>query len=506
MSSLIPRPYQEEALSQIRTHYGTGVRRVLLHMATGAGKTFIFSIVMKGVQQKGNKCVLAVRGRELVDNASQRLKREGVEHGVMMANHKGWNPDLPIQVCSIDTLVARKNKMALPDATLVVIDEAHFAISPSFRWFIDEYKKKNCYFLSVTATPHVKEGLRHLADAVVYPITIKQLIEQKYLVPPRYFAPPSGIDFKNVRMDYRTGDYNLGDLGREVERAHVTGDIVKHYLRFAKDRPAVLFACDIKHSRSLEREVMSAGIPCQHIDADTSDEQRKSALSRLENGGIKIITNVGILCTGVDMPYVSAIILARPTKSYNLYIQQVGRGTRPWVGKRDFIVLDHADNVNEHGLIECELLCELDGANKKEVRPANITCKQCYHVWNPSEKWIEKNPELAALGKKGRHYICDGIIFLNGEITICGHDNTPIKKDKIAELITASDVNLKEIKSIADHDELKIQKFIDRTIATAIARNYKPYWIYYQLKDKFGDSIAKYRWSKIKKRVLSQRA
>ena len=487
MSNLILRPYQEEALKQIRRHYATGDKRVLLHMATGAGKTVIFSTVMKGIHQKGNRSVLAVRGRELVDNASQRLSREGVEHGVMMANHGNWHPDRHIQVCSIDTLVARKTKMQLPDADLVVIDEAHFAISKSFRWFVDEYTKKGSYFLSVTATPHVKEGLRFLANTVVYPITIKQLIDQGYLVPPKYFAPPSGIDFNKIRIDRKTGDYNVVDLSEAVEKAHVTGDIISHYRKHADGRAALLFACDINHSRKMASELNSAAIPTLHIDADSSDEERKSAMRKLENGEIKIITNVGIFCTGVDLPYVSAILLARPTKSYNLFIQQIGRGTRPYPNKTDFIVLDHADNIEEHGLIEYERECNLDGMTVNPPRERTIRCKCCYHVWLYSEH---------------KSYICQGIIIRDGKIEVCGYDNTPKPGVGRSDIIMSSNVNLKEISNVQDLQQLRTNKFIDKIVQKALARGYKPMWIFYQIRDKYGETIARAKWSEIKQRIF----
>lgn len=501
-TGLTLRPYQEKALGEIKRLYSTGTKNVLLHMATGSGKTVIFSTVMKGVQAKGKRCVLIVRGRELVDNASQRLLREGVEHGVMMANHKAWNPSLPIQVCSIDTLTARRDKMDLPKADLLVIDEAHFAVSPSFRWFIKHYRDSGVFSLSVTATPHVKQGLRHLADEVIYPITIKELIDQGYLVPPKYFAPPNGIDFSNIRMDYKTGDYNISDLSHEVAKAQITGDIIKHYNKLAEGRPAVLFACDVSHSKSMVEELNAAGISSLHIDAHTSDEDRKSALRSLEDGRIKIISNVGILCTGVDMPYVSAIILARPTKSYNLFIQQVGRGTRLYHNKNNFIILDHANNINEHGFIEHEKLCKLDGKCIENVRPQNMTCGSCYHVWNPSEQWQNDNPELVLAGKKGRDFICQGIIFFDGIKQTCGHDNTPVKKERESKAITVVDVELKEINNALSSKEIKMQKYVNGLIDKCRFRGYKPMWIFYQLKAKYGDSIARQKWLQIKPRIF----
>lgn len=500
MSEIILRPYQIDALNQIRSHYAKGTKNVLLHMATGSGKTVIFSTIMRGIQDKGNRCVLAVRGRDLVGNASQRLLREGVDHGVMMAGHKGWSPDKAIQACSIDTLVSRKN---LPPADLMVIDEAHFAVSKSFRWFIDHYRSQGIFTLGVTATPHVKSGLRHLADVVVYPITIQQLIDQGYLVRPRYFSPPSGIDYSQIKVDSKTGDYNMVDLGREVDKSHITGDIISHYKMLASGRPTILFACDINHSKKIVSELLSAGIPSLHVDADSNDEERKNAIQCLDSGKIKIVSNVGIFCTGVDIPCTSCIILARPTKSYNLFIQQIGRGTRPYNGKTDFIVLDHADNVEKHGFIEDEMLCNLDGATFSERKPTVTRCRVCYYAWNPSEQWKEKNPELAAIGKRGKDYICEGTVIKNGvEPETCLFDNTPIVNRKESKSISVVDGSLKEILNRNYFNDLKSEKFVEGLISKSISRGYKPGWIFYQLKKKYGNVTAIEIWKKVKQRVV----
>jgi hypothetical protein len=114
------RPYQEKALDEIRAHYGNGVKKVLLKLATGGGKTLCFCTILKSVHAKGLKGIMVVRGKALVDQASDRLSRENVPHGVHMANHWRRMPDEPIQVCSVDTLFRRK---IVPKAHLVVVDE-----------------------------------------------------------------------------------------------------------------------------------------------------------------------------------------------------------------------------------------------------------------------------------------------------------------------------------------------------------------------------------------------
>lgn len=478
MTKHILRPYQEHALNEIRSHFARGNKRVLLHLATGAGKTTLFSAVLKGVHAKGHHGIMVVRGKDLVDQASQRLFREGVPHGVMQGGHWNKNANALIQVCSIDTLHRRK---VVPPARIVVIDEAHFACSPSFKWLVDQYP--DAYFLPVTATPYVKEGLRHVADHVVFPIAIKDLMTQGYLSKPRYFAPPSDLDLSSVRTDKKTGDYHLTDLAQAVDKAHVTGDIIEHYKSLAMGRPAVLFAVSIAHSKEIVASLIAADIPAEHMEADTPQSERKAILARLESGQTKIVSNVGILCTGIDLPYLGAVIMARPTKSKNLHIQQIGRGTRVYPGKSDFLVLDHARNIEAHGFIETEDRCNLDGvvATKKQKI---VTCKVCYYAWDPSE--VDTG------------YICQGVLT---DGTLCEHDNTPKRSEssacgKTGDIVTDRSVSLKEITSQVD----PVRSFVDKMVARAVARNYKSGWIFHKVKDKFGEHTAQAFWPIIKAR------
>lgn len=468
--ALIARPYQADAIDQIRQKMAEGQRRVLLHMATGGGKTFIFSYVISNARAKGRRVLLAVRGRALVRNASHRLLEHDVPHGVLMAGHWLKAPKEPVQVCSIDTLYARRKKGSLPPADLIVIDEAHQAQCESYQWFIDQYPE--AYFLSVSATPHVKKGLRHLAETVVYPITVRQLIEQGYLVSPKYFAP-SKPDLTDVRVDKKTGDYQLSDLAAAMAPTTLSGDLIRHYKAYADGRPALAFAVSIAHSQEIAAQFQSVGIPSAHMDLHSSDDERAALLERLKSGDIRVIANVGVLGTGVDMPYVSAIIMARPTKSYNLFIQQIGRGTRPYVGKKDFIVLDHAGNIDEHGFIEYERECNLDGEPAKaRGERGPVTCKECYFVWIPGED--EKPPHICPE--------CGAIPSVASAI------KKPPAIDTTAVLVQK------------DPHEVFSNK-LESLINKAIKHRYKPGWVFHKLKDKYGETAAKTFWRTIKRRV-----
>lgn len=458
------RPYQSKALDDVRALYRAGTKRVLLHSPTGSGKTVIFCEVLKGGLARGKRCIIAVRGILLVDQAAERLRREHVPFGIYQGNHPDYDPDQPIQICSIDTLYARR---IAPPADLIVIDEADTTGGAAYEWFLAQYK--DVYLLPVTATPHRKGGMRHVADDVVKAISVPEAIEQGYLVGGEYYGP-TRPDLTGVKTDYRKGDYVAADLFEAMDKPKITGDIVGTYRKNAFPLPAVCFAVSVKHSRLLEAAFLAAGIKAEHLEASTPIGERHKALERLRTGQTQVICNVGILCRGVDMPWLRVVIMARPTQSYNLHIQQLGRGTRPFDGKESFLVLDHAGNVMRHGMIEDEKDCNLDeGPGKPTAERSNIrTCQACFAIYPVSMEACPACGEIPE--KKPREYQ-----VVNGEL----------KKYKKSTF-----------KPLPSHDDLMAE--VTKLVGTARFRGYKPGWAYHIVKAKYGPKAAKIAWKIIK--------
>lgn len=450
------RDYQARGVAQTRQHYARGHKRVLLWMPTGTGKTTVFSYVLRSVAEKNWPAIVVVRGRKLVDQASQRLIRDGVEHGVMMAKHWLNRPYLPVQVCSIDTLLARSIR---PRAQLVVIDEAHMATSDGYLDLLKAYP--DAFFLSVTATPYTKRPMRHLADAVVRPITFLEAVARGVLVPPRYFCP-SRIDLSAVRTDAKSGDYVQADLVATMDKSHLIGDIVEQWRKHASDRPSLAFGVSKEHSRHIVDAFTSQGIAAEHIDESTRERDREDVIRRLESGVTKVVSNVGILGVGVDIPVVSAIILARPTKSYALYVQQVGRGTRPFARKSDFLVLDHGDCVARHGFVEDEPAPRLEG-NYESKEPRVFICRNCFLAFRDSK--------------------CPG----------CGWEPKAVAKESGGGPAVPTEVAGELVERSAEEiqKERRDQELArDAYRAEARAKGFEDGWVWYQLKKRFGAEIA----------------
>lgn len=435
------RGYQAQSIDLIRNEFLKGNRKVLLWLATGGGKTFIFCKMVKEAVTRGKKAIIVVRGRKLVDQASHRLIRENVEHGVLMANHWNYRPHLPVQVCSVDTLIARSLK---PEADLIIIDEAHLSTSKGYKEFLAQY---NAFIVAVTATPFVEASLRHVANSVVHPISMTGLVDLGFLVPFRIFAP-SSPDLTDVKVSSSTKDYVVNQLEPVMSTRKLTGKIIDHWKKIANDRPTICFAVNIKHSKLLVEQFLENGIKAEHCDAETKDSERERIIERLESGETKVVCNVGILCTGVDIPSLGAIILARPTCSKNLYIQQCGRGTRPFQGKENCILLDHAGNVTKHGYPSDEPQINLDGRKIVErAKTESKVCEECFAVY--------------------RGKLCPE----------CGSEKVT-KTHSIDE----TDELLKELAQISDPIKRELVRLQD--LAKHTGR--KPAWCFYKLTDTFG--------------------
>lgn len=386
MAAAVPqlRPYQAEAVAGLREAFAAGHKRVLLVAPTGAGKTTVFGYVVAGASRKGKRvCVLAHR-RELINQASARLDAYGIDHGVIMGKHWRYQPHQPVQVASIDTL---RNRSGLFEFDLIVPDEAHRSLSPTYLNFFDE--QSSASILGVTATPYRADGrgLGIVYSTLVRMASVRALVDDGFLVRPRVFAP-STPDLDGLKAT--RGDYDEAELAARVDRADLIGDIVGHWQRICPERPTVAFAVNVAHSHHLVEQFQAAGVRAAHIDGETPAAERQDIIDGLTAGKYQLVSNVNVLAEGTDIPCIAAVIFARPTKSRGLYIQAGGRGLRPADGKSDCIILDHAGLTFAHGSLLDEPEFDLKDGLKKPKKGKKAgeqpeiklhQCSACYSVY-----------------------------------------------------------------------------------------------------------------------------
>lgn len=354
---MILRPYQEKAIEMMRNSFSSGNKRVVLMLGTGAGKTAIASYMMKHAIPKGLRCLFVCDRIELIEQTSKRFWDDCIDHGVIQANHPDFFPDKNVQVCSIQTLARRKTE----NFDLLVIDEAHTLHQAHIKLM----DANSGFVVGLTATPFAKGMGKHFDD-LVCPVSASYLIENGYLS--EYVAyGPNTIDVIGVKTV--RGDFDQEEIGKRADQPKLVADVVQTWLKRAGGRRTICFATNIAHSKHLVREFLRMGVVAEHLDCYTGKSadsgNRKEVIERFRAGKTIVLCNVDILTKGFDVPDVSCIIQARPTKSLMVHIQQIGRGLRTAPGKTECIILDHAGNHERLGFIDGDLPAFLDGRNKK---------------------------------------------------------------------------------------------------------------------------------------------
>lgn len=368
------RPYQTQALEKMREKFRQGLKRVMLMLATGSGKTTIAAEMIRCANERGRRCLFICDRIELIEQASARFDQEGIEHGIIQADHWRWRTSELTQVCSIQTL----NRRRIPDFDLVVIDEAHVLHQAHIR-MMQEFGQVP--FVGLSATPFAK-GLGKYFGGMVVGATTAELIDLGFLVNETVFAP-SEPDLEGVRTV--AGDYEGKGLSEASDKPKLVADIVSTWLELGEGRKTIGFAVDIAHSKHCVADFRQAGVKAAHIDAYTDSEERRGILRDFREGDTQIVFSVDILSKGYDHPESSCLIMARPTKSLILFIQQAGRVLRTAPGKQNALILDHAGNTARHGFITDLLPSELDdGKKNKSGSRRNIPlpkkCRQCHYM------------------------------------------------------------------------------------------------------------------------------
>jgi len=367
------RPYQENDVRALRAAFKRH-RRVLYQLPTGGGKTVVYSWLSQAVASRGKRVTILEHRRELVAQASAKLLDAGVEHGIIDATSKGISRQ-PVLVASVMTLVRRLEHYAPPD--LLVIDEAHHAVAGSWDAIIRAYAKS--LVLGVTATPERLDGkgLASHFDELVQGPPVRELIDGGFLADYVAYRRPQG-DPDLTGVHTTAGDYDKHELAELMCDADLVGDAVEHYQRHAAGKPAIAFCVTIEHAELVAAAFQAAGIRAFSVDGTMAPGLRDQRIGGLATGETQVLTSCMLVSEGLDIPGIVAAILMRPTQSLALYLQQVGRSLRPKDGQ-PAIILDHAGNMERHGMPCDHRKWSLEDRKKKGKAPSPVkTCFSCY--------------------------------------------------------------------------------------------------------------------------------
>lgn len=375
------RQYQTDIVDTVRSMMQSGVRSILIQAPTGSGKTCLTAFMLQTAAAKGMDSWFVVHRRELIQQSSETFDDVGIRHGIISSGFQG-DARHPIQICSVQTLARRYFNLRKPK--LIVWDEAHHVAAASWSKIFKAYP--DAYHIGLTATPERLDGTglgRWFQEMVLGP-SVSSLIKSGWLSKYRLFAP-STIDLTGVRT--RMGDFAKRDLAEAVHKSSITGDVVKHYRKFTPGKRALMFCVSVRHSQEVVNEFRIAGIRAEHVDGDSLPAYRDSAMRRFRSGETSVLSNCDLFGEGVDVPAIEAIGLLRPTQSLGLYLQQVGRGLRPFEGKDEAIIMDHVGNAARHGLPDDERDWSLTSKKRTSKSDESVAavkiCPACYAAQSP---------------------------------------------------------------------------------------------------------------------------
>lgn len=329
--NLTPRPYQLEGIARARAAMARGIKRLLLVMATGGGKTVVAALIAHGVLAKQRRALFLAHRREIIAQTWAKLVEAGIpaaQVGVIMADGRITHPvtrerfdarqrNAPMQVASVQTLVGR----ALPPADVVFADECHHARAKSWQTILDHYTAAGARIVGLTATPIRQDGrgLGELFEELLVVQSFRELAAQGYLVVPRVYTHPRLPDLSGVHTV--AGEYQQDEVAAAVDTPGLVGDVVEHWISHAEGRSTIVFAASVEHSQHLAAAFLAAGVRAEHIDAKTPAIERDGILGRLADGTTRVLANMGVCTEGYDCPRAKCIVLARPTQSLGLYLQ-----------------------------------------------------------------------------------------------------------------------------------------------------------------------------------------
>lgn len=350
------RPYQQEAREAVEQDWKSGIKRTLLVLPTGCGKTIVFAKIVEDCVREGRRVLILAHRAELLEQAADKLSRStSLKCAVEKAEESCLGSWFRVVVGSVQSMQRPKRLQQFERDYFdtIVIDEAHHCISNGYQAVLQYFSEAD--ILGVTATPD-RGDMRNLGsyfENLAYEYTLPKAIKEGYLVPIKSLTIPLKIDMSGVGM--QSGDFKAGDIGTVLDP--YLQSIADEMIKYCMDRKTVVFLPLVKTSQKFCQILNEKGFAAAEVNGNSQD--REEILSDYENGKYNVLCNSMLLTEGWDCPEVDCVIVLRPTKVRSLYCQMVGRGTRLYPGKNHLLLLDFLWHTERHELCHpASLICE----------------------------------------------------------------------------------------------------------------------------------------------------
>lgn len=500
--------YQGEITKGVRSKWAGAVRRLIVQSPTGSGKTVIFSWIAQQTSLRNKRILILTHREELLQETGGTLSEFDIHPALITSETKNPPQNQLVSVAMTATLKNRLKreewKRWFDSLELIIIDEAH---QQDFDWVFEFVG--STYVLGFTATPKRINGQRQLSDlyeCIVSGPDVQELINMGYLVPDKYFGAP--VNLKGVSKD-SFGEYKNDELFDRYNKTELYAGVVQNWQRLTPGTLTIIFCVNIQHCINTARAFNNAGIKAKFVTSDvgrpelptTPDDafmalyekkmrdyqnwsqavremsgNRKEVVGEWKRREFLILINAGIFTTGFNHKPIETVVINRATTSENLWLQMIGRGSRPSPGKSYFNLLDFGENATRLGHYRQQREFSLSHfvGGKKDGVTSVKECPQCGALVLTSSKFCK----------------------------YCAWEFQKSQKEKQIELIQQTFEELSAAKAIAE-----MRTAADIEIAAEL-KGYKKAWVWRQIYHKLGKDIfvkymraRNYQWAFIYRQI-----
>jgi superfamily II DNA or RNA helicase/predicted house-cleaning noncanonical NTP pyrophosphatase (MazG superfamily)/HKD family nuclease len=351
---ITPNALQQEALDNLTRMREQSITRAAVIAATGVGKTYLAAFDFK---RSGSTRLLYIAHRENILNKSMESFRNVLNDGMFGAifgNGKKVSGDCAGVFAMVQTISRESHLLALSREAFdyIVMDEFHHSEAATYRKVLNYFNPK--FFLGLTATPERMDGrdvLAHCDYNIAYEIRLLDAVDREWLVPFQYFAVYDETDYSQIT--WRGTGYNEEELDRALIDDKRTAIIARNLKKFlpAKGKiKALAFCSSVSHAKYTARHLsQDHRIDSVALVGLSSETERLEAIDRLrsENDPLKVICSIDIFNEGIDISEVTHVLFLRPTQSFTIFLQQLGRGLRKAPGKDFLVAVDFVGNFRK---------------------------------------------------------------------------------------------------------------------------------------------------------------
>jgi len=397
-------PHQQRALDELDTAMAAGEKAICVTAPTGGGKTRLILEIAAEATKHYKRAVIYSNRKLITTQSSGVLQKHGVRHGVMAAGH---SPRLlqDVQIASVQTIASRvynRERWQLPEADIVIVDEAHANVNPTVLRILADHAKQEATIIGFTATP---VGLGDVYTKLIVAGTNSELRQCGALVPCVTYGPDEP-DLQHVRRD-KAGEYLCGDVVKAIMVQKIFGHVYDWWRKLNLDgAPTILFAPGVPESLWFVGQFAKRGVTAAHIDAKTSDDEREDIIQGSREGRIQVVCNRFVLREGVDMPWLAHCIMATAFGALSNFLQAGGRLLRAHPSFDSVTLQCHGGSWHRFGSLNADRQWTLNDTDRSIAKAVQ-----------KNRETAEGDPEPICCPK------CGGIRMSGPKCPFCGHQH-----------------------------------------------------------------------------------